>query len=314
MDNGGLSVGAQTVIKKTKIRPQDGSYELTPNKVWFAVDEDEPINDAFSSFFIPNNQAELNNIFSLGRQLADEVTNLPLIAQGEQANHITQTAQGMGMLMNSANIVLRRAVKNWDDNITTKIITRFYDWNMQFSKKTEIKGDFQVDARGSSALLERETQAKNIQIAMGMSQQGPFGAMTDHRKLYMRSLQLMNLNPDEIVKTEEAMEEERQKNGAQPPPEVQIKQMELKARQGEVQAKLAHEEKLRMAKLAQDKELKIMELAFKQGVSAQEFQRKVGEFKQADKTKRDIAAGAMNNEANKQQLQYNNLERGYDTF
>ena len=120
MDNAGASVSDIIVANRDMIEPADGSWSSQPGKkkLYFLKDKQRSVHDAFGSFTIPNHQAELAAIFQMARQLADEETNLPLIAQGEQASHITDTSSGMAMLMNSANIVLRRAVKNWDDDIT----------------------------------------------------------------------------------------------------------------------------------------------------------------------------------------------------
>ena len=63
------------------------------------------------------------------------------------------------MLMNSANVVNRRVIKSWDDDLTKPTIPRVLDWNMQFNPDDNIKGDMQVDARGTSVLLVREIQS-----------------------------------------------------------------------------------------------------------------------------------------------------------
>ena len=164
MDNAGLSVADQIVVNKELLYPADGSWDMTPKKIWYLRDKTRSVQEAFSSFSTPSHQVELANIFSMARQLADEETNLPLIAQGEMGPHTTKTSSGMAMLMNSSNIVLRKAVKNWDDDITRPLVTRFYDWNMQYNEKAEIKGDFSIEARGSGALLVREKQQENLMI------------------------------------------------------------------------------------------------------------------------------------------------------
>ena len=45
---------------------------------------------------------------------------------------------------------------------------RFYDWNMQYNEKAEIKGDFSIEA-GISALLVREKQQENLMIYSNLS-------------------------------------------------------------------------------------------------------------------------------------------------
>ena len=87
-------------------------------------------------------------------ELADQETGVPTIMQGEKGA-APDTVGGMQMLMNSANVVLRRLVKQFDDMVTRPHIRRYYDYNMLYGEDEEIKGDFSVDARGSSALMVR---------------------------------------------------------------------------------------------------------------------------------------------------------------
>jgi hypothetical protein len=162
MDNSGVAVGPQIVAKQGKVLPADGGWEITPMKLWFATDENAPVNDVFASHEINSHQQEISNIILAAKQFADEETNLPMIAQGERGAMPEQTATGMSMLMNAANTVLRRMVKSFDDQVTKPLITGFYDWNMQFNDSDEIKGDFTIDARGSSSLMVKELQTQQL--------------------------------------------------------------------------------------------------------------------------------------------------------
>jgi hypothetical protein len=163
LDNAALSVGPQIVVDKTQIEPADGSPEISPNKLWWKTGRElGPNSRPFETFNIPLNQAQLGAIIEAAREFADEETSMPMIAQGDQGAHVTQTMGGMAMLMNSANSVLRRVVKNWDDDLTTPSIRRLYDWNMQFGADDAIKGDMKVQARGTSVLLVKELQAQNL--------------------------------------------------------------------------------------------------------------------------------------------------------
>lgn len=162
MDNGGLSTGPQVVMDMEQVEPADGNWELAPRKVWLRKKSTGPRAPVFETYSIDSRQAELANIIGLARQQIDEVTAIPQIATGEQGTGVTRTAQGMALLMNSANVVFRRTVKNFDDDFTVPNIRRIYDWLMQFSENDHIKGDYNVDARGSSVLLVREMQSQNL--------------------------------------------------------------------------------------------------------------------------------------------------------
>ena len=220
MDNMGLSSGPQIVINEEAIEPIDGNWEIVPRKVWrrktTGLDK-----QPFETFDIPSNMEELLTVIDQCKENIDEETNLPMIAQGEQGSQVTKTAAGMSLLMNSVNVVFRRIVKNWDDDITTPNITRMYDWLMQFSDKDRIKGDYHVDARGTSVLLVREMQSANmmtfLQLFPGHPVLGKF--LKDEGLPALRRLaQTMMVPADEVILTDAEIKEKEAKEADLPLP------------------------------------------------------------------------------------------------
>lgn len=207
-DNAALSVGPQIVIDKTQVEPEDGSWKLAPRKIWKKKGQDISRDQKpFETFNIPMNQAQLAGIIELAIRFIDEVVSMPTIAQGEQGAHVTQTSSGMSMLFNSANVVFRRVVKNWDDDLTTPTINRAYDWNMQFSPKDEIKGDMQTVARGTSVLLVREVQSQQLMlIAQTWSTHPVMGPAIKVYQVMRMTLQTLSINPDQVLCDEEEFE------------------------------------------------------------------------------------------------------------
>jgi len=207
MDNAALAVGPQVVIDKERIAPENGRWKLTPRKVWQwikntggAQRQDPP----FQSFNIPINQEMLAAIVQLALKFVDEAVAMPLIAQGEMGSHVTQTSSGMAMLFNSANVGFRRVVKNWDDDLTTGTIARTYDFNMQFSKREDVKGDMQIEARGTSVLLVREIQAEQLMNIIREWSAHPILGVGFKAYHAMRLvLQAMAINPDDLLLHEE---------------------------------------------------------------------------------------------------------------
>lgn len=352
MDNAGLSVADQLVINKELLYPADGSWDMTPKKIWYLRDKTRSVQEAFSSFSTPSHQVELANIFGMARQLADEETNLPLIAQGEMGPHTTKTSSGMAMLMNSSNIVLRKAVKNWDDDITRPLITRFYDWNMQYNEKAEIKGDFSIEARGSGALLVREKQQENLMIYSNLSMSIPeFAKRRDWAELdreIAKSLEVpydrITLGEEEIAEMEAMQAEMMSAQQVDPKAQemqmkMQLKQIELQLDQSrfeldaqkaaadaqmdqqELQSKMA----LESAKLAQIERLEMLKLEYQERIELARLQTKFRSERDSSQTRaaidvekirtdRDKAAANVNAKLTEAQLKTQNLALGYDTF
>lgn len=323
LDNGGLSTGPQVVVDRDAIEPADGDWSIVPRKIWFKKKSGVPVSAAFEVHHIQNNQSELMNIFTVARQLADEETNLPLIAQGEQSGHITKTAQGMDMLMNSANIVLRRAVKNFDDDVTRPHITSYYNWNMQFNDNPRIKGDFNIDARGSGALLAREMQQQRllqfVQVA-GMSQE--FAMRTDWEGLYKQIVKHMQIAKDDVVLPPEKVQEIQQRMQAQGQQQIDpIKQAELQLKSQEAQFNqqykqqtMALDYQFRERELVQREQIELARIASHEQITIAQLKERTGLEMHKEQNKRDIEAGRQTLEQSKQVLQSQNLQQRHDTF
>ena len=103
-------------------------------------------------------------------QFADGETSMPQMMNGNQGTGPTpETVGGMVMLFNNANTVLRLRVKQYDDKITRPHISRYNDWMMCNSRDDKIKGDHEIDARGASALIERDIQSQSAMVIAQLS-------------------------------------------------------------------------------------------------------------------------------------------------
>jgi len=296
MDNSGAAVGPQIAVKSSKVQPSNGQWSLEPMKLWFITDPNIAVNDAFATFDINSHQAELANILQLAKNFADEETNLPMIAQGEKGS-APDTATGISILMNAANTVLRRMVKSFDDYVTKPMITRFYDYNMQNHPDDNIKGDFDVDARGSTALLVKELQTQQL-LQFGQYYAHPAFApiLGPKAPSFLRRIaESMRISPDDAVPTDEelaALQQQAAEAAQQQPPqqdprivaaqmraeadvqraqyEAQADQVEMQTRQEmsqqDMQYKLAAlelEREVAMLKLAATKELTLEQIKAK---------------------------------------------------
>jgi len=264
LDNAALSVGPQVVADAKSIEPTDGVWSLTARKTWWKKDQNARVNDVFGVFNISSFQPELQSIFNTARELADEETALPKLAQGEMGNMPKQTATGMSMLINASNVFLRRVIKNWDDDVTVPLITRFYDYNMQYNSKPEIKGDFEVNARGASTLMVKETQTQALLSLMTFANDPTFGPMTKAAELYRRVVEAQRLNPDDIILSDEEIEQ-RQQAAQQPGIEEQKLALEQQKLQLEAQ------------KAQQESQLKLLELSVNSELTIEQLQAKIQE-------------------------------------
>ncbi len=224
IDNAALSVGPQVVVDKNLIEPEDGDWRLTGRKVWQRTGAGDVVNKEqkpFETFDIPLNQAQLAGIIELALKFIDDVTGLTIPGQNDDSVPAAQTVGGMAMQQNAIGVIFRRVVKNWDDDLTTPVIRRLYDWNMQFSDKAEIKGDMKVEARGTSALLVKELQSQHLSnIVQNWTVHPVLGVALKAYDAMRMALQSLSINADDLLITREDFEQKLQDMAqAQPSPE-----------------------------------------------------------------------------------------------
>lgn len=237
MDNGRTSLGGQVVMKKGMVIPANGSYEITPNKIWLAKDDLDDVRQAFSVFEFNSHLEELLAIAQAAMQFADVESSMPQIMGGEQGS-APETVGGMVMLYNNANAVLRQRVKLYDDDVTRPHIGRYYDWKMANDPDANIKGDYEVDARGSSSLLEKDIQGQAWLNLSNITSNPRYAPHMKDRAELEGLLRAFRMNPAELMKDEELVAQEAQaqaQQGAPQDPRIVAAELQLQGKQMEIE-------------------------------------------------------------------------------
>jgi hypothetical protein len=216
LNNAGKSAGSQIVVDEAAIRPADGIWAVTPDKIWYKTNEGPAdIRQAFMTVEIPNFTEQLTSIITLGERFAEETTSIPLIAQGQSGATTPDTFGAAQLQNNNANQLLRSIGYAFDDYITEPVIRQYYEWLLlDPDVPNEEKGEFQIDAHGSAALVERAIQDQSI-AQMGSMAASPIYGIDPKKwtKLFIRSKRLA---PDDLMYSEE----DQAKLDAAPPPEA----------------------------------------------------------------------------------------------
>ena len=161
MDNGGAASGPQ-VIRGSQVQPANGVTGIEPWKEWlYAEDGDiDDVRKAFAYIEAPMRQRELAEIIRMGMQAMEDTTGLPMLLQGQQGN--APDLVGVVQILNTnASSFLRDFGRSVDDRVTEPHVRRYYTWLLQYGADDE-KGEFVIDARGSSTNVERELQNQEM--------------------------------------------------------------------------------------------------------------------------------------------------------
>lgn len=282
MDNTALAASIILLLRQAGLNPADGKWTLGGGMKVFLVDDEATktarAEDAIKSVEIPSRQAEIMAIIEFALRMGEQVTGLPLLMQGQMGR--TTDRVGVAQIMNNnGNTTLRAHAKNHDDHITEPHIRRYYDWLQEYVDDSEVQGDFQIDARGSSALVDRELQNQWIAQMAPYVKDPAFGI--NPKKWFEEFSKSVRYDPKRIQYTDEQL---AQIQSQQPPPPVQL----LVA-----QAREEGQNQRQQAQIAADRDLKILDLIADEGLSANDLRAKVMKLVTDDRRERDLFAGQV---------------------
>lgn len=149
--------------------------------------------------------AELLEIVAMQRQQLDIESNLPAYTMGsiqQPLGEAFRTTSNMSMMQGGANMVTKDTVRAFD-KFTTSLITSLLLWNMEFNPKEEIKGDYQVVARGNLSLVAKEVRGAALdQFVTTLTEEER--AILDTYGLLVDRLKARDLPTDRLLPKDEA--------------------------------------------------------------------------------------------------------------
>jgi hypothetical protein len=312
-DNAGWQHAPIIAIRRSAFEPADRTWEMYGGKVLYGKD-DVDLQKALVFHQAEDRQQSLEKIFQIANQLADEETSMPQLMQGEKGEAPDKVGVAR-ILVNGASVMLKRYAKQWDDSITSPHLRRYYDWNMQYSEKEDIKGDFSVHALGATHLVVKDQLQQDIANTAAMAQNPMYARYINPKKLAEAQVRATAIK--EVLYTEDELAENERKEAQQPPPEdprieaakiatqgrLQIEQIKaegaIKAEQVEAQSEIRNQE-LRAEEAARNDERELAKLNLELTMMYAEFAQERG--MQVDQLKAEMAQKLMDMQS-KQSLQ-----------
>lgn len=260
MDNAGKTAGPGIIIDRNQIEPMVGnSYDWQPWKVWnqkksLTAQDPPPIRIVE----MPDRLQSLIAVINLSLKFMDDETAMPPVAQGEGSGNGGDTLGGLTLLQNAANVIFGHVVQNLDDQIIVPSINRAYDWEMQHSSKEEIKGDYEVHARGTAVLLVRELEAQRLAgLVQAWSNDPALGPLLKVADAARDALRAQQLNPDKYIKSDEEIAQQAAEAAASAPQDPEMLKLQTQMQIAEMEAG----SRVQIAEMARDTAM--MQLAAK---------------------------------------------------
>lgn len=219
LDNGACVAGPQVEVNWSLCTPDTDLNDFYPRKIWYREGRGiEAQYPAIRALNFDSHIDELLKIVDAFKQFGDEETTLPTWMIGQMVQN--ETAQATSGRMATITISIKDVVKNFDA-FTEKIIRDLYAWNMEFNPRTDIKGDFNVKAKGVSSLVMKEVRMQALnQLITTMTPED--WVYMERRDMLAERLKAHDINIP--LKTEDEADKIREKQQSS---EMNVLQIEL---------------------------------------------------------------------------------------
>ena len=289
LDNGGLSAAPQLLIDRSMITPVDGKWQMHGGKEWYIKENNYEVGSTNAPFQVVEIKQNLAEIFvMMDRSVADayEVTGVTRVDNQGGLDNSPVTLGATQILQNNSTVSRRGQARRWDDRVTLGLVTRFYDYFMQFDLVEDNKANMEVEPRGATVLLAKELTATNtIQLfQMTAGGEAPGAKGIDILRGLEAAMQIPAGTYVETMEEQGAREQqeaEEAEKGGEPDPMVALEERKIEVLEAEVELKMARDkfnEMVEMNKAEMDAQRFQLEDALAGNMSDQQTQARLDAY------------------------------------
>jgi hypothetical protein len=168
-----MAIGAQPQVA-VDISMQPPGTTITgikPGKSWLYSSKAGQTGPGIKFFSPEIKSQELLGVYERFERYADNISGIPAYAYGsDNAAGAGKTASGLSMLMNASSKTIKSIVRDVDIGVIEPLTSNLYQSAMLDTEvPNDIKGDAQVSAKGSDALMHKEATAMRQLEFMSMT-------------------------------------------------------------------------------------------------------------------------------------------------
>jgi hypothetical protein len=223
MDNASVVCGPNLELNTDLLRMDQDLKSIAPYKIWYREGLGAEANQpAVREIKIDSHINELTQVINLFQGFADAETFVNQATGGDMQRGPSEpfrTATGASMLRGDAALPFKDVVRNFD-LFTESVITSLVAFNQQFNPKESIRGDFQVQAKGSTSLIAKEVRGVQLDQFAQTLRPDEIPYIDTYELLKERAAvrdltESIVVSRDEAERVKQSQADQQQKQGAQ---------------------------------------------------------------------------------------------------
>jgi len=199
-DNKKLTANLIAGVKRRYI--EGDIKEVKPGLLFDISEECDDARKAIAQVEFTDVGASLMQLIEMAMQFLDQDTMIPKIQQGIQTDQRV-TAFEISQQVEKAGKYIGSVIRNQDEGLIEPIVEAFYDYNMSDPTVSKGKGNYIVKALGFNSFQDRIERISKIKQFMDLIVSNPaFLAEARVRKLMENIAKALDMEPDEVLKSE----------------------------------------------------------------------------------------------------------------
>lgn len=185
--------------------------KMYPHKIWgFAASMMGNSGAPMGVLQVPSNASELLSVFDKMKTQADDDSGIPAYTYGQSSGQgALRTASGLAIFSEAANRGMKMIISTTDKLVIADVARRCADWVLLYDDDMELKGDVTVRPIGLMGKIMRAQQDQQRLSVFQMVVTNPFLLQSIGIKgvfeLFRPTINDLNINPDNVIPTEERM-------------------------------------------------------------------------------------------------------------
>lgn len=161
VDNGAFSHAPITEVNVDLLKSGENAPSvLKPRGIYYREGGD-PKEPMLRFHNIPENSGVLNNIYNMFSKIGEDATGIS--GSTEESMPAANAAQGgVSMVLSQKNILQRTVVGNIDKYLYQPMIEMYYNFNMQYNQKDDIKTAAKIQANGVTSIIAKEMRSQQL--------------------------------------------------------------------------------------------------------------------------------------------------------
>ena len=212
VDNGAFSHAPITEVNVDLLKSGETPPSVLRPRGIYLREGGDPKEPMMRFHNIPENSGVLYNLFELFSKIGEDATGIA--SSTEESMPSANTANlGISMALSQKNILQRSVVGNIDMYLYQPMIEMFYNFNMQWNARNDIKHPAKVTANGVTSIIAKEMRSQQLMAFAELTNNPEDRTLVDRKEVLEGLATSLDQNGEKLIYSDIDADERKKDQG-----------------------------------------------------------------------------------------------------